>query len=124
MTGDTKIWLRLSSSTLAVVDQLRGEKTRSEALRIVIDRGLAASPAPDMPAATDDNVTCKVSREEAWAANMAAWFLESAAASWKPASGASEPARWLAETPSNNVREWYAWATALRHLCTKIGETK
>lgn len=123
MIGD-KIWLRLPTATLAKVDQRRGETTRSEALRELIDRGLAGNSSPDMSVASDDGVTCTVSGKEAWSIEMAAWFLESAAASWKPAGGAGEPVRWLAEAPTNNAREWSAWAAALRQLHAKLGGGK
>jgi len=88
----------------------------------MIDRGLAASPTPDMPTATDVDVAYKVSREELWAVEMAAWFLEVAASSWHPMGGGDKPIRWLADAPTDNMKEWSAWANELRGLRAKLGE--
>jgi hypothetical protein len=123
MSGD-KIWLRLPAVTLAVVDQRRGEKSRSEALREMIDHGLTASPSPDMPVTSDDGVTCTISSKEAWAIEMAAWLLEVASASWQPMGGVGEVTRWIVDVPTNNQREWSAWAAQLRQLHARHGGGK
>ncbi len=120
MSGE-KIWMRLSSETLAAVDQRRGQQTRSEALRELIICGLVASPSPDMPTATDDEVVCKITRQDRWAVEMAAWFLQSASASAKPVGADGESTRWIVFAPTENVREWSAWASALRSLVKRIG---
>ena len=121
MTGDSKVWLRLPAATLALVDQRCGEQGRSDVLRALIDLGLVGKSSSDMPAVTDDGVNLKVTKEEAWAVEMAAWFLEFASSSWEPVGGADQETRWMVDAPMANMKEWSAWAAQLRQLHARHG---